>query len=59
MQIAAVNHGIRISHSGPERVVERDSGDFLAGDRIHQAQIVDVNCHRPGLIADAEVVESV
>ena len=48
MQIAAVHHGVGVAKPGAEGFAERDPGDLVAGDRVHQAQVVDVDGHRRG-----------
>ena len=59
VQVAAVDDAVGVAEAGAEGVVERDAGDLLAADRVHQAQAVDVDGERAGLVADAEPVEAV
>ena len=54
-----MDDGIGVLEALAERLVERDGGDVLAGHGVHQAQLVDVDRHLAGLVADAEVVEGV
>ena len=59
VQVAAMDHRIGVAEAGPERIVERHHGDRFGGHRVHQAQFVDIDRHRPRRIADAEPVEGV
>ena len=38
-------------------LAQRHLGDFLGGLRVHQAERVDIDRLRPGLVADAEIIE--
>jgi len=57
MQVAAMDDRIGIAEAPAERLVERDAGDLLGGQRIHQAQLVDIDRHGARRIADAQLIE--
>ena len=59
MQIAAMDHGIGIAEARAERLAEIDMGDLAVGQRIHQAELVDIDRHAARRFADAQPVEAV
>src|SRR5580700_10180840 len=59
MQIAAMHDGIGVAEACAEDIAEIDMGDFLRAQRIHQAELVDIDSHVARGLADAEIVEGV
>ena len=57
VKIAAMHDGVRILEARPKRLAEVDVRDLLGGERIHQAQRIDVDRHCARRLADAEIVE--
>ena len=59
VQVAAMDHGVGVLVAGAEFFAEVDMGDLAIGQRIHQAELVDINRHRPRRLADAQPIETV
>ncbi len=57
VQVAPMHHGIGIAEPGPECLIQRNSGDLLPAQGIHEAQIVDIDRHCPGRVTDTEIIE--
>ncbi len=54
-----MHHGVGVLEAGAKRFAEIGVHDLLGGKRIHQAQLVDVDRHPPGGLADTQVVKGV
>jgi hypothetical protein len=59
VQIAAMHHGVGVLEAGAEGFAEVDVHDLLGGERVHEAQLIDVDRHRPGMLADTQIIEGV
>lgn len=59
MQIAPVDHTVGIPEAGAKSVIERNAGDFVTADRVHQPQAVNVDRRRARLVANAQIVKGV
>src|SRR5512146_1026697 len=59
VQVAAMNDGIGIAEALAEFLPEVDLGEVLARERVHEAQLVDIDGIRSRRLADAQIVESV
>ena len=54
VDVGAVDDGVRIVESPPERFADRNARDFAAVDRVHHDEIVGVDRAPAGALADAE-----
>ena len=59
MQIAPMHHGIGVAKPRAKPLVQRNRGDFAAIQRIHQPQTIDINRHRTGGVAHAQIIKGV
>ena len=57
MQIAAMHHRIGIAEARAKSLAQIDMADLLGRQRIHQAQLIDIDRHAARRLADAEIVE--
>ena len=58
MEVGAMDNGVGIAEALAERLVERDGGNALVADRVHQQQAVDVDRFRTHIVADAQRIKS-
>src|SRR6516225_6223528 len=59
VQVAPMNHCIRVAKALPEWFVERHANNFLGCHGIHQPKIVDVDSYRSCGVADSELIKRV
>ena len=57
MQIPPVNDRIGITEPGPEIIPKRDIADFLGGDRIHEAQFLDIDSRAARRLSHPEMIK--
>jgi hypothetical protein len=57
MQIAAVNHRVRIAEPRAKGVAQIDMGDLFGSQRVHQPELIDIDGHAARRFADPEIVE--
>ena len=57
VQVCAVHDRIGIAKTGPKVFIQWNPVNLFGGDRVHKAQMLDVNCLFARALADAEIIE--
>src|SRR5262245_6150055 len=53
-----MDHSIRVAEALPERLAHWHTRDILAGHRVHQSKLIDIDGHRARRVASTEIVKS-